>query len=81
MNLSVLSKITPRYLASSDGLIVVPSTVMPASVDFQGFCVKWTRTYSDCSNYVPWFVFHLSASLSNGFNLKMFPLSVSPAVP
>ena len=76
-----LSKMTSRYFASLDGVIVVPSMLTAASVLMLRFRVKWIRIYFDLSNYASCFFFQSSVLISSSSNLSAFPFAVSPSTP
>src|SRR5271169_7008599 len=82
LNRSSLSNMTPRYLPLSDGLTLVPSSVvMLALVDLRLLRVKWTSIYLDASNCAPCSSLHSSAWESSFFSLLTFSTADVPSVP
>jgi hypothetical protein len=75
-NLSFWSKITPRYFASGLGWMVVPATVIDASVCADVFLVKCIRTYLDFLNCAPCCCLHRSAFLKSHSNSFAFAAAV-----
>ena len=78
LNRSSLSKITPKYRASSVGVIVTPA-VSTVALALRFLClVKCTSTYFDSSNRAPCRFRHSSASFSLSCIFSAFPMSVNP---
>ena len=78
---SPLSKMTPRYLASPAGCIVVPEIVIVAVVLRLLFLVKCTSMYFDGSNRAPCLVLQVSAFSSITFRSLAFSSSVPRCTP
>ena len=81
LKFNFLSTVTPRYLASLAGLIIIPLISRDASVVLLVLRVKWTRMYFDGSNWAPCFRRHISACCRIWLSFFAFSLSDLPLTP